>query len=129
MDYKISAGIFSITVVGIALYVFFIFWTTYVLHIETSLDKVVIFALMMRLSVFVRVVPGNIGVQELFSGGTFYMVGGNVTDGLAIALFVRFFSLLLTLPLGVIGIAVNMNYFKMKNIRKLWEDLRDGHNT
>lgn len=129
MDYKISVCIFFITVIGIAVHVFYIAWITHVLHIETSLDRVLIFALMMRFSVFIRIVPGNIGVQELFSGGTFYMVGGSVTDGLAIALFVRFFSLLLTLPLGVIGLAVNMKYFKMKNIRKLWADLRDGHNT
>jgi uncharacterized membrane protein YbhN (UPF0104 family) len=129
MDYSISAGIFSITIAGIALYILFIVWVTCILHIEASLDKVVIFALMMRLSVFVRIVPGNIGVQELLSGGSFYLVGGNVTDGLAIALFVRFFSLLLTFSLGVIGIAVNMNHFKMRNIRQLWADLRNYNNS
>lgn len=129
MDYKISAGIFSITTAGITIYVFFIFWVAQVMHIEASLEMIAVFALMMRLSVFVRIVPGNIGVQELFSGGTFYMVGGNMTDGLAIALFVRFFSLFLTLLLGVLGIGINMHYFKIRNIRKLWAELRDYRAT
>jgi len=125
MDCKVSAGIFILTVAGIALYAFFIFWAAHVLQIEAGLDKLVIFALMMRLSVFVRIVPGNIGVQELFSGGTFYLVGGDMTDGLAIALFIRFFSLFLTFSLGIVGMAANMQYFKIKNIKKLWMDLRD----
>ena len=125
MDYKVSAGIFILTVAGIAVYAFFIFWVAHVLHIEAGQDKLVIFALMMRLSVFVRIVPGNIGVQELFSGGTFYMVGGDITDGLAIALFIRFFSLFLTFSLGIVGMAANMQHFKIKNIKKLWMDLRD----
>ncbi len=77
-------------------------------------------ALIMRLSILVRIIPGNLGVQEWFSGGSFYLLGGNLDDGLMIALFIRFSALLITFSVGIIAFIGNMKYFKFKEIRKLW---------
>lgn len=122
LDYKTSIVMFLFTVANIIVFIFLLLWITFVLHIDSGLDKIVMFTLMMRLSTLVRLVPGNLGVQELFSGGAYYMIGGDLNDGLAIALFVRFLSLLLTFTIGTLGIAVNLHHFKMGELKKMWTE-------
>ena len=110
------------TVASLMVFIFLLIYITIVFNIHTGVNKIVMFALMMRLSTLVRLVPGNLGVQELFSGGAFYIIGGNLNDGLAIALFVRFLSIVLTFTIGTLGIVVNLNHFKMRELKKMWAE-------
>jgi hypothetical protein len=123
MDYKTSIVMFLFTVASLIVFIFLLFWITIVFNIHTGLDKIIMFALMMRLSTLVRLVPGNLGVQELFSGGVFYVIGGSLNDGMAIALFVRFLSIVLAFTIGTIGIAVNLSHFKLGGLKKMWAEL------
>jgi hypothetical protein len=120
LNYKISIVMLVLTMLNIVLYIYLLFWITIAFNIQASLEKIVMFALMIRISTLVRIIPGNLGIQEFFSGSVFYLLGGELNDGLAIALFVRFVSLLLTFTIGTTGVLMNMKGFSMQEIKKLW---------
>jgi uncharacterized membrane protein YbhN (UPF0104 family) len=123
LNYKIGAVVFILTLLNFILYILFLLWITASLNFVTTFDRIVIFALMMRLSTFVRIVPGNMGIQEIFSGGAYYLVGGSLNDGLAIAVAIRFLSLVLTFSLGALGTLMSMRHFKMSAVNQLWQAL------
>jgi len=122
-DYKTSTTIFLFTCASIVTDIVLVYWITNILNMNIPLDVIVMFSLMMRLSILIRIVPGNIGIQELLSGGVFYFLGGSLNNGLLIALFVRFLALLLTFSLGPIGTAGNIKYFTIRDIITSWRAL------
>lgn len=119
-DYKRSSVIIFLTIANILGYFVLLYFTAVILQISATFDKIIMFALMMRLSTIVRLAPGNVGVQEFLSGGAYYMVGGSLSDGFAMALFVRFVSLILTFFIGISGLLINMNRITFKEIKCLW---------
>jgi len=127
LNVRVGVIVFALTFFNLILYIFFLYWITSILHFASSLDKIVMFALMMRLSTFVRVVPGNMGIQEVFSGGAYYLVGGSINDGLMIALFIRFLSLVLTFSLGTVGTMISMRHFNMRGAKEMWQALTRVH--
>jgi len=121
-DYRRSLVIFFLTIASNIGYVIFLYFIAFILQMNTTIDRIIMFALMMRLSTIVRLAPGNLGVQEFFSGGAYYMLGGSLNDGLAMALFVRFISLMLTFFIGIGGLLMNMNRIRFQEIKRLWKE-------
>ena len=111
---------FILTCTSVVVYILLLFWITIIFSIHVTIDNIVMFALMIRISTLVRIIPGNLGVQELFSGGAYHLLGGNLNDGLAIALFVRFIALVLTISIGVIGVTANVKYFEGGVFKEIW---------
>ena len=123
-DYRRSLVIFFLTIASTIGYVVFLYFTAFILQMNTTIDKIIMFALMMRLSTIVRLAPGNLGVQEFLSGGAYYMLGGSLNDGLAMALFVRFISLMLTFFIGTAGLLMNMNRITLQELKRLWTETK-----
>lgn len=119
-DYRLGLTMLLLALVSIIGYVIFLYYSAVIFQMSIKLENIIMFALMMRLSTLVRLAPGNIGVQEFLSGGAYYMVGGNLNDGFAIALFVRFISLMLTFTIGTTGVLMNMRQFNVQKIKELW---------
>lgn len=88
------------------------------LEIEVALPAVVLLALFNRLSIILKFTPGNIGVQELISGGLFVALGLNPEDGVLIVIVSRLSAVILMVTVGVIATVINLKFFKPGDIFK-----------
>jgi hypothetical protein len=94
--------------------------------IEGNIDAVVMVAFANILLGIVRLIPGNLGLSEMVSGGTFELMGGTMEQGILIALLIRFSALILTFIIGTAGIIINMKYFSVKSILTMWRKLKES---
>jgi len=74
-----------------------------VLGVESHFLSMLLVTLVLRVVLLVRILPGNLGFQELVMGAVFAAAGFSVQDGLLIALLTRFVSVLLTGTIGLAG--------------------------
>lgn len=96
------------------------------LSLDSDFIDVALLALFTKLSLILRVTPGNLGVEQLLSGAIFGIAGANVADGMAISVLVKSSALLNTLIYGSLGVAMNMKYFKFSSIAELTQALKSN---
>lgn len=82
------------------------------LKIDISSSVILATILFLQISSFVRIVPGNMGIEELFSGGVFLLLGQSGSVGVLLSLLLRAARFLLVIPLGLLHLSVE----KKKNI-------------
>lgn len=70
------------------------------LDIEVSTSAVVVFYVLQQLGTYVNITPGNLGVQELYSGALASQLGVGLTGGLIVAAIVRITALATLLVFG-----------------------------
>ena len=79
-------------------------------NLALTIHGYVLYAILFRLSTFIRLVPGNIGVQEFFAGLISVLLGVGFETGLAIGLFFRMFTFLTCFFVGVPGLIYNFKF-------------------
>jgi hypothetical protein len=119
-NYKNNIAVLLLTVANIFIYIVWIYWATVAFNMVVAIDKIIILALVLKLSIVTRLVPGNLGVQELAAGGAFYMLGGTIEEGIWIALFIRLSSMILVFTIGVLGVVANTKYLNVSDLREMW---------
>lgn len=80
--------------------------------------ELLLFTLVMRLTIVVKITPGNIGVQEILSGGVFSALQLDPAHGVLILMLTRITSLILMGTLGVVDSLMNTKYFTFSTIWK-----------
>ncbi|MFT4713967.1 MAG: uncharacterized membrane protein YbhN (UPF0104 family) [Candidatus Azotimanducaceae bacterium] len=96
------------------------FWqSATVLGIEADLNLVILVVLILRIILLVRLLPGNLGIQELMIGGVFLMAGFSIEEGLAVALLTRLVSVFLAATIGLIGLYSNLQYYESRKLSAL----------
>lgn len=83
------------------------YWINTVLGTGLSLAASSITILLLNISSLVRIVPGNIGVEELIASAIFGISGSDPMTGAVITLFLRAVNLSLTVPLGIVHTVLN----------------------
>ena len=104
------------TFVSIIIYIIWLVWATHTLDLSLTLPQMIMLTLATRLSLIVRFIPGNLGVQEMFAASGVAIVGGSFDDAILISVFLRFIGLLLAITIGVLGMAINSKYFSFREI-------------
>lgn len=89
------------------------------LNMNLAFSQIVLISLITRLSIIFRVIPGNMGIQEIFSGSASALAGGDAADGIVIAIYVRLFSLAIALIFGILGVVINRKYLNIKSLFKI----------
>jgi hypothetical protein len=67
-----------------------------------------------RVSSLIRVLPGNIGIQELYMGSVFKLVGLTASLGAIFSLMWRFSTIVLMIPFGITHLLLNTHHIKPK---------------
>jgi uncharacterized membrane protein YbhN (UPF0104 family) len=80
--------------------------------------ELLLFTLVMRLTIIVKITPGNVGIQEILSGGVFSALHLDPAQGVLILMLTRITSLLLMGTLGVVDSLVNTKHFTLGTIWK-----------
>ena len=86
--------------------------------LNLKLDLVSVFLLLVitRVSSLLRVLPGNLGVEELYMAGIFKFVGADSGLGIIFNLILRLTTIVLFIPLGIIHFMLNIKYIKLKDL-------------
>lgn len=93
-QWKTNFIIIAIILGSITIYILWFYYASCALHLQNTFAQIILVALITRLSVITRIIPGNLGVQELFSGGAMALAGGTLSDGVVISLFIRLSALI-----------------------------------
>jgi hypothetical protein len=123
-DLPATAVILMLTLGHICLRIFWFFWIAHVFDMDLPLIALIELALIAQLSIIIRFIPGNIGLNELISGGALTILGGTMGEGILISLFARFSTLVLTFSIGTLSVVVNVQYFNMKSFKTMLWALR-----
>ena len=101
------------------------YWATLVFGLEIPVTTLIILTLTVEFAMItIRFSPGNLGVNELLSGGVMGLLGSASQEGILIELLCRFSTLLLTFTVGAWAVGRNMKYFKMDTFKSLWSALK-----
>ncbi len=93
--------------------------STHMLGIEATFVTTILMVLFLRIFLLVRLLPGNLGVQELVIGLVFSAAGFTLDQGLLVALIIRLVSVILAATIGLAGLYSNLQYFNTGSISGL----------
>lgn len=110
---------FLFTLVSLFLFFMMYFWINKSLGLGLSMVSLLALLALMRISSLIRILPGNLGLEELFTAGLFGLIGHDPSVGLVFSVFLRFCSVIIMIPFGISHTAFNTKYFSMKDLRHL----------
>ena len=123
-DAKATVSILISICLSIAVYVFWVYWIVISFEINMNMISIILLAFILRLSVIARIIPGNLGVQELISGASVQLMGGMMSEGILIALFIRATAFIIALILGIYSFLTNIEHFKTISFIELWKKFK-----
>ena len=100
----------------------------YILGFDPEPSGILLATLVLRIVTLVRILPGNLGIQELMIGSVFMAAGLGLREGLTTSLLVRLISVALAGTLGVGGLYLNFRYFGTDSFTTLIQKLKNSEN-
>lgn len=98
------------------------FWkTSEVLGLQSEFLPVMLVVLILRILLLIRLLPGNLGIQELMIAAVFAAAGFRLEDGLLIGVITRLISVFWTTIIGLPALFSNLHYFESATLRGLVE--------
>lgn len=98
--------------------------TAIILGIEASFLGMVLATLVFRIVMLMRLLPGNLGVQELVTSVVFLGAGLTIEEGLIVAVFNRAACVILAAIIGLGGLYHNFRYFGSDGIQQLLKEMK-----
>ncbi len=95
------------------------------LGIESEFLPMLLVALILRIVLLLRLLPGNLGFQELMIGVVFAAAGWSIEEGLLVALVIRLVSVLLAATIGMAGLYANLKSMNSLSVRSLIKTVSD----
>lgn len=123
-DFKTTITILCITILHTLASILLYYWANIVFGLSLSILSIIILTLVMKLSIIFRFTPGNLGVEQLVSGGVVAILGGKAGDGVLISLFVTLTTVIIAFSLGTLSTLYNMKYFNADNLKTLLRSLK-----
>jgi len=87
--------------------------------------SILLVALILRVALLLRVLPGNLGFQELVIGVVFTAAGFSIEEGLLVALAIRLVSTLLAATIGLAGLYANLRSMNMDSLPFLLREISE----
>ncbi len=108
-----------ITVATLLVFFFLYYYLNTALNLKMTLLSIIALIAMMRISGLIRVLPGNLGLEELFTAGIFGMIGQDPSIGLVFSVSLRLCAFIIMIPGGVLHTTFNSQYFSFKDLKAL----------
>jgi uncharacterized membrane protein YbhN (UPF0104 family) len=98
------------------------FWKmSEILGLQSEFLPVMLVVLILRILMLIRLLPGNLGIQELMIAAVFSAAGFRLEDGLLIGVITRLISVFWTTIIGLPALFSNLHYFESATLRGLIE--------
>ena len=127
-NHKLSASIVVISTIRFLVLTTWFYWLMNTLSIETSTTKAFLLVMTMELTAIFKLIPGNLGVNELVTGGVMATIGGAAHEGILLAATYRISALSLTFTVGLISSIYNLKYFHISRISDLKKNILERAN-
>jgi uncharacterized membrane protein YbhN (UPF0104 family) len=96
------------------------------LGIEVSAVNIGVVTLVLRVLFLIRLLPGNLGIQEVLTAGAFAAAGVSWADGMAMALLLRMEAVLLTMAIGIPAMMLNAHHLNVSSVREMYGEMMKG---
>jgi len=93
------------------------------LGIEVSVVNIGVVTLVLRVLFLIRLLPGNLGIQEVLTAGAFAAAGVSWADGMAMALLLRMEAVLLTMAIGIPAMMLNAHHLNVSSVREMYDEM------
>ena len=127
-DSKLLFRVIFVTLASTLVHAVWFYHCAYVLGYEPEPVGILLATLVLRIVTLVRILPGNLGVQEVMIGSVFLAAGLGLQEGLTTSLLVRLISVVLAGTLGIGGLYLNFRYFETDSITGLLNKLKRSDN-
>jgi hypothetical protein len=117
-DKKTVFVILLLNIVHTSITVFWYYFIAQTLHLPIPFLASLLLTMVLKLSIVLKLTPGNIGIDELISGGLFSSLGVDPSWGVIITLTARASVIVLMLTAGVGASIYNSKYFHVKDLLK-----------
>lgn len=125
-DSKLLGKVVAVTVVSTGIHSVWFYHSAVILGYDPDPIGIVLATLVLRIITLVRVVPGNLGVQEIMTGSVFLAAGLGLDEGLMTGLLIRLMSVLLAGTFGAAGLYSNFRYFGTDSLKSLFFKLNSS---
>ena len=115
-NFALLGGLIVSTLLSVFIQSLWYWQTTHILGINSTFAPIVLMVLFLRIFLVVRLVPGNLGVQELVIGVIYSAAGFTLEQGLMVAFLTRLVSVILAGTIGLTSLYSNMRYFDTDSI-------------
>lgn len=118
---KLFVALSVTTLISTLIQAFWFWKVAEVLGLQSEFLPVLLVVLILRILLLIRLLPGNLGVQELMIGAVFAAAGFQLQEGLLIAVITRLISVFWTTIIGLPALFSNLHYFESATLRGLIE--------
>lgn len=108
-----------LNIINVALTTLWSYWIIISLNINLNIIQLILISLLMKLTILVKITPGNIGLSQFASGGIALLVGGTINDGFLLSAFQYLSVIIVAITLGSLFSLVNMKYFSWKMLKSM----------
>ena len=112
-------GLFVTTFVSVVIQAILFWKTGEFIGVETEFGPVLLVVLVLRIILLIRLLPGNLGIQEVMIGVVFATAGFEIEDGLMIGIITRLVSVFWTATIGLPALYSNLRYFESASLKGL----------
>jgi len=112
IDGKLIFYLLLVNILNVACTTLWSYWIVLSLNLNLTIMQLILIALLMKFMLLVKLTPGNLGLNQLASGGIALLVGGTVSDGFLLSAFQYVSTILVAFTLGTVFTVVNLKYFK-----------------
>lgn len=123
-DVTLLFKLIFVTLASTLVHALWFYHCAFVLGYNPEPVGILLATLVLRIVTLVRILPGNLGVQEVMIGSVFMAAGLGLQEGLTTALLVRLVSVVLAGTLGVAGLYSNFRYFDADSFTGLISKLK-----
>jgi hypothetical protein len=115
--------VFGINILHIGITVGWYSWMSKILDLNLSYLAILMLTMIQRISFILKFTPGNLGVNQLFSGIAIYLVNEDIAKGIILSMFGSAIVILLVFSLGSFVTLYNLKYFPKKKISDIYKTL------
>lgn len=94
------------------------YWITIIFNLSLSVLALVVLVFLIKSALIFRVTPGDLGFMQILAGFVLSVLGGRISDGVILTLFITFTSFILAFTAGLIFTLYNLKYFTLEDIRE-----------
>lgn len=114
-NWKLTFGLFSTTFISVIIQALLFWETGNALGIESAFLPILLLVLILRVVTLVRILPGNLGLQEIMVATVYAAAGFSIEDGLLIGIMTRLISVFWSALVGLPALYSNLKYFDVEN--------------
>ena len=86
------------------------------LSIGLEISTIFLILIITRVSSLIRILPGNLGVEEVYMAGIFKIIGQAIEKGVVFSILGRAIALIIIIPFGITHFMINLKHISIKEL-------------